>query len=151
MTAPAADYVRPEGVRDSDVLREAAATATVHVLRYGFPLCQFTDAVPADWPAGNVWTDRFDVGSITCAECAAHAAILREAAAADARVLREQEPYDLLICAAGDEIRIVLQMARELEANGDVPSLVWHRDAQGEITAVKLVGHVSAETKARMA
>lgn len=31
---------------------------TIHILKYGLPLCRFSAEVPARWPNGHVWTPK---------------------------------------------------------------------------------------------
>lgn len=40
----------------------------VHVLRLGFPVCDFSRAVPADWPPGHSWAPEGDP-AVNCIEC----------------------------------------------------------------------------------
>lgn len=47
---------------------------TVHVLRYGWPLCDFSPDVPGKWPPGHVWVTLSEKKAATCRSC-------REAAA----------------------------------------------------------------------
>lgn len=73
--------------------------------------------------------------------------ILRESAADEARVIREHDrrPFDILV-TAGAEFRVVRDMARAMELEGDEPVLTWFRDENRVIIGVKLVGHLSRET-----
>jgi hypothetical protein len=77
--------------------------------------------------------------------------ILAEQSAAEGRVVAEHDrrPFDILV-TAGAEFRVVRDMARAMEAEGDEPVLTWFRDERGEIVGVKLVGHLSRETVARV-
>jgi len=49
---------------------------TIHILHHGWPLCQFTEELPCDWPWGHVWISALDgkeiasAGGDLCAECA---------------------------------------------------------------------------------
>jgi hypothetical protein len=41
----------------------------VHILLHGFPLCQFTAAVPREWPRDHKWVGVDDVADATCPGC----------------------------------------------------------------------------------
>lgn len=41
----------------------------VHVLIGGYALCNFTPAVPGDWPPGHKWVHQGDVDAATCDKC----------------------------------------------------------------------------------
>lgn len=45
----------------------------LHVLRYGLPLCGFSNEVPAKWPAGNRWVPIDDLKHATCKQCVINA------------------------------------------------------------------------------
>ena len=51
---------------------------TVHALLHGQPLCEFSSAVPAEWPAGHVWTQIEDIENINCSFCKQRARELLE-------------------------------------------------------------------------
>jgi hypothetical protein len=42
---------------------------TVHVLRDGWPLCQFSSELPGQWPTGHVWVRVDDWNQATCPKC----------------------------------------------------------------------------------
>lgn len=46
---------------------------TVHILRYGHPVCRFTNAMPADWPEGHKWIGDDECELATCPGCRARA------------------------------------------------------------------------------
>lgn len=41
----------------------------VHILIAGFPICGFSDKVPAEWPAGHKWVGVEDRDQATCPSC----------------------------------------------------------------------------------
>lgn len=46
--------------------------ATVHILKFGFPLCEFTKAIPRDWPPQNYWVSVYDQSRhnrVNCEKC----------------------------------------------------------------------------------
>lgn len=51
------------------------AREVVHVLRHGFPLCEFSREVPRDWPDGHVWVSYRDplARQASCGRCARQA------------------------------------------------------------------------------
>jgi len=42
---------------------------TIHILRHGRPLCQFSWDVPGNWPTGHQWVGENDYEMATCGEC----------------------------------------------------------------------------------
>lgn len=58
----------------SDAIDGFDRARVVHILKYGLPLCGFTNEVPARWPRGHVWTEEwYDFSRITnlCTTCQA--------------------------------------------------------------------------------
>ena len=49
----------------------SAVEPIVHILRHGFPLCQFTTHPPKDWPENHVWVglDSGDTDKSNCKKC----------------------------------------------------------------------------------
>jgi hypothetical protein len=53
----------------------------VHILRYGRPLCGFSDDIPRDWPDGHMFVSfGGSEDDVTCGGCKATSANLRERA-----------------------------------------------------------------------
>ena len=50
----------------------------VHALLYGFPLCNFSNKVPKDWPPGNQWVSVDQIENITCQICKEKAKEIKE-------------------------------------------------------------------------
>ncbi len=42
---------------------------TIHILRFGFPLCLYSRRVPRDWPEGHTWVQLEDFSTANCEEC----------------------------------------------------------------------------------
>lgn len=76
--------------------------------------------------------------------------ILADQRAAERRVIAEHDrrPFNILV-TAGAEFKVITEMARAMEAEGDEPVLTWFRDENDVIVGVKLVGHLSRETVSR--
>jgi hypothetical protein len=55
------------------------AFPTVHILKSGYPMCEFSLALATQWPAGNSWVSFLDPNvkeRVTCEFCKAeHSAI----------------------------------------------------------------------------
>jgi hypothetical protein len=47
----------------------AVGALTVHVLRYGRALCDFSLKVPGEWPTGHAWVRQEEWPKATCREC----------------------------------------------------------------------------------
>ncbi len=54
---------------EAETDRLNAMAPAVHALRFGKPLCGFTQRVPAAWPNAHLWTSAEDIENITCADC----------------------------------------------------------------------------------
>lgn len=42
---------------------------TIHILRHGLPLCEFSHIVPVLWPEGHVWVNIHDKEEANCPVC----------------------------------------------------------------------------------
>lgn len=78
--------------------------------------------------------------------------VLTEQQEADARVIAEhhaQNNVAVTVCA-GPEVRMLTNIANDMEAMNDNPRLVWMRDSKDRIIGITLVGHLSRETVGRV-
>lgn len=108
-----------------------------------------------DWWNGLTEAERASWLTPTCDSAAKawdrYKAVATDIAAAESRVVAEHDarPYDICV-TAGAEFKVITDMARAMEAEGDAPVLTWFRDENDQIVGVKLVGHLSRETTGGM-